>query len=134
MYPAVNISGIYKQYGALHALQDINFSIEQNTYFGLIGPNGAGKTTLIKAILGFKKYIVESGKIYFKGEDITNLSISERVSKGIGVLFQRPPEINGVKLSKLLSVCDQKRSEFAKETTENACDSDLDEYMNNLIN
>ena len=113
-------------------LKDFSLNINKGEVHVLLGPNGAGKTTLIKTILGFKKYIVESGKIYFKGEDITNLSISERVSKGIGVLFQHPPEINGVKLSKLLNVCDQKRNEFAKETTENACDSDLDEYMDNL--
>jgi len=113
-------------------LKDFSISINKGEVHVLLGPNGAGKTTLIKAIMGFSKYHVESGKIYFKGEDITNLSISERVAKGIGVLFQRPPEINGVKLSKLLSVCDQKRSEYANQTTENACDSDLDEYMNGL--
>ncbi len=116
----------------LQILKDFSLNINKGEVHVLLGPNGAGKTTLIKTIMGFKKYKVESGKIYFKGEDITNLSISERVSKGIGVLFQRPPEINGVKLSKLLSVCDQKRSEFAKEASENACDSDLDDYMNGL--
>ncbi len=113
-------------------LKDFDLNINKGEVHVLLGPNGAGKTTLIKSILGFKKYVVESGKIYFKGEDITNLSISERVSKGIGVLFQHPPEINGVKLSKLLTVCDQKRNMFTKETTENACDSDLDEYMDSL--
>nr|QEE15062.1 putative branched-chain amino acid transport ATP-binding protein LivG [Candidatus Prometheoarchaeum syntrophicum] len=113
-------------------LKDFNLNINKGEVHVLLGPNGAGKTTLIKAILGYKNYIIESGKIYFKGKDITNLSISERVSQGIGVLFQRPPEINGVKLSKLLSVCDQKRNSFIHKTSENACDSDLDDYMNNL--
>jgi len=113
-------------------LKDFSISINKGEVHVLLGPNGAGKTTLIKAIMGFSKYHVESGKIYFKGEDITNLSISERVAKGIGVLFQRPPEINGVKLSKLLSVCDQKRNEYTNQTSENACDSDLDDYMNGL--
>jgi len=68
-------------------LKEFSLNINKGEVHVLLGPNGAGKTTLIKAIMGFSKYVVESGKIYFKGEDITNLSISERVSKGIGVLY-----------------------------------------------
>jgi len=127
----LRIENLTVRVGNRKILKDFFLNIDKGEVHVLLGPNGAGKTTLIKTILGFKKYHVESGKIYFKGEDITDLPISERVSKGIGVLFQHPPEINGVKLSKLLSVCDQKRGDV-REIPKDACDSELDDYMNNL--
>ena len=55
-------------------------------------------------ILGFPKYRVTGGQIIFKGEDITELSTTERVRMGIGVSFQNPPVIRGVKLMDLLKV------------------------------
>ncbi|BAM70290.1 putative ABC transporter ATP-binding subunit [Methanothermobacter sp. CaT2] len=55
-------------------------------------------------ILGFPKYKVTNGQILFKGEDITDLSTTERVRMGIGVSFQNPPAIRGVKLMDLLKV------------------------------
>lgn len=55
-------------------------------------------------ILGFPKYRVTNGQIIFKGEDITDLSTTERVRMGIGVSFQNPPAIRGVKLMDLLKV------------------------------
>lgn len=55
-------------------------------------------------ILGFPKYRVTDGQILFKGEDITDLSTTERVRMGIGVSFQNPPAIRGVKLMDLLKV------------------------------
>jgi len=55
-------------------------------------------------ILGFPKYRVTNGEIIFKGEDITDLSTTERVRMGIGVSFQNPPAIRGVKLMDLLKV------------------------------
>lgn len=55
-------------------------------------------------ILGFPKYRVTNGEIIFKGEDITDLSTTERVRRGIGVSFQNPPAIRGVKLMDLLKV------------------------------
>ena len=70
----------------------------------LFGPNGSGKTTLIKAIMGFQRYKVIKGKIYFKGEDITDLPLSERAKLGIGISFQEAPAITGVRLGQLLDV------------------------------
>ncbi|MHA1647075.1 MAG: ATP-binding cassette domain-containing protein, partial [Promethearchaeota archaeon] len=86
-------------------LNDFSLNINKGEVHVLLGPNGAGKTTLIKTILGFKNYNVIHGKIIFKETDITEMRTDERIKLGIGVLFQHPPEINGVKLNKLLSVC-----------------------------
>lgn len=52
---AININGIQKRFGALHALRGIDLTIEQGEFFGLLGPNGAGKSTLINILAGLIK-------------------------------------------------------------------------------
>ncbi|NLU04803.1 MAG: Fe-S cluster assembly ATPase SufC [Methanothermobacter sp.] len=94
---AVEVSG--KQ-----VLKDIDLYIDRGETHVLLGPNGSGKSTLFMTILGFPKYRVTDGQILFKGEDITDLSTTERVKMGIGVSFQNPPAIRGVKLMDLLKV------------------------------
>jgi len=85
-------------------LNNINLSIREGETHVLLGPNGAGKSTLFLTVLGFPKYKVIKGSIIFKGEDITNLSTTERVKKGIGVSFQNPPVIRGVSVRDLLKL------------------------------
>jgi Fe-S cluster assembly ATP-binding protein len=67
-----------------------------------LGPNASGKSTLAQVIMGFPDYKITAGKINVKGKDITNLSIEERANLGIALVFQHPPTIKGIKLSKLL--------------------------------
>ncbi|MHA1672968.1 MAG: ABC transporter ATP-binding protein, partial [Promethearchaeota archaeon] len=107
-------------------------NIDRGEVHVLLGPNGAGKTTLIKTLLGFKNYKVLQGHIFFKDQDITELPTNERVKLGIGVLFQHPPEINGVKLSNLLTVCGQKRGNNNHSSTEDVCEDDLASDLQNL--
>ena len=61
------------------------------------------------SILGFPKYKITRGEILFKGKDITHLSTTERVKMGIGVSFQNPPAIRGVRLKDLLRIEDEKK-------------------------
>ena len=83
---------------------DLNCSLEvrPGQITGLVGENGAGKSTLFLTILGFPKYKVVEGSIIFNGEDITDLTTTERVQKGLGVSFQNPPAIRGVSVRDLL--------------------------------
>ena len=85
-------------------LSDIDLYIKEGETHVLLGPNGSGKSTLFMSILGFPKYNITRGEIIFKGEDITNLTTTERVKRGIGVSFQNPPAIRGVKLNDLLKI------------------------------
>jgi Fe-S cluster assembly ATP-binding protein len=85
-------------------LSDIDLYIDQGETHVLLGPNGSGKSTLFMSILGFPKYKITRGEIIFKEEDITNLPTTERVKMGIGVSFQNPPAIRGVKLQNLLKI------------------------------
>lgn len=83
-------------------LHDINLQIGEGETHVLMGPNGSGKTSLLRAIMGFSDYEVTSGKVTFKGIDITGLPLHERARYGMGMMFQRPPTISGLKLGKLL--------------------------------
>ena len=90
-------------------LSDIDLYIEKGETHVLLGPNGTGKSTLFMSILGFPKYKITRGEILFKGKDITHLSTTERVKMGIGVSFQNPPAIRGVRLKDLLRIEDEKK-------------------------
>lgn len=83
-------------------LKNITLAVEKGDTTILFGPNGAGKSALLNTIMGFSNFTVTSGKIYFKGKDITDMPINERAQLGIGIMSQRPPNIPGVKLRDLL--------------------------------
>ncbi len=86
-------------------IHDVNLTIQNGETHVLFGPNGAGKTTLLMAIMGFPKYRVTRGSITFKNKDITGLSVDERARLGIGMSFQRPPVVRGVKTQDMMAVC-----------------------------
>ena len=85
-------------------LKGVDFSMNYGEVHMLFGPNGAGKTSFIMALMGFPKYKVDQGRIYFKGEDITEKDISERSRLGLGISFQRPPTVRGVSLRKFIEI------------------------------
>lgn len=88
--------------GAVPVLRDINLTLEKNCFYVITGPNGGGKSSLAKIIMGI--YKPTSGKIYFEGKDITDLSITERARLGIGYAFQQPPRFKGITVGELLKL------------------------------
>jgi Fe-S cluster assembly ATP-binding protein len=86
-------------------LHDVNLEIRSGETSVLFGPNGSGKTTLLMTIMGFPKYEVTKGAVLFKGRDLLGLSTDERARLGIGISFQRPPVVRGVKTRDMLTVC-----------------------------
>jgi Fe-S cluster assembly ATP-binding protein len=86
-------------------LQHIDLEIKPGETHVLFGPNGSGKTSLLMTIMGYPQYRVVSGKIVFKGVDITRASINERAKLGIGMSYQRPPTINGLKTRQMVKIC-----------------------------
>jgi len=99
----LDISDLHVEVDGTEVLHDINLHIGQGETHVLMGPNGSGKSTLLKTIMGFGGYTITSGSIVFKGQDITRMPIHERAHLGIGMMFQNPPAISGLKLGKLLT-------------------------------
>jgi Fe-S cluster assembly ATP-binding protein len=114
-------------------LHDINMTIDSGETHVLFGPNGSGKTTLLAALMGFPKYRVVRGSIKFDGKDITRLSLDERARLGIGMSFQRPPVVRGVKTSDMVAAClGEQGSEEA--VTELAKRTGLEGFLDREIN
>lgn len=79
-------------------LHGIDLVVPEGETHILFGPNGSGKTTLLNTIMGLSGYQVTQGRILFAGRDITHLPPYERARLGIGMAFQRPPTLHGVRL------------------------------------
>ena len=99
------IEDLKVQVGEKIILEHIDLEIGSGQTHILFGPNGSGKTSLLMTIVGYPQYKVVSGKIMFKGENITHMPINERAGMGIGLAFQRPPSIRGVKTRDIFNVC-----------------------------
>ena len=93
-------------------LKDINLKIDEGKFVAITGPNGGGKSTLAKVIMGI--YTPTSGQILYNGEDITNLSITERANKGIGFAFQQPVKFKGITVKDLITLSAGKDIKFGE--------------------
>jgi Fe-S cluster assembly ATP-binding protein len=91
-------------------LKGLSLEIKAGETFILFGPNGSGKTSLLMTLMGFANYKVTGGKITFNGHDITHAPIYERARLGIGMSFQRPPTIHGLKTRHLVTMCAKHRN------------------------
>jgi len=99
----LDIRDLHVNVGEKEVLHGINLSIGSGETHVLMGPNGSGKTTLLMTLMGFSGYKITKGTITFNGKDVTAMHADERSRHGIGMLFQRPPTISGLKLGKLLT-------------------------------
>lgn len=82
-------------------LKNVSLTIDEH-FVAITGPNGGGKSTLAKMIAGIIQ--PTSGQILLDGEDITNLSITERAKKGISFAFQQPVHFKGLTVKDLISL------------------------------
>ena len=99
----LEIKDLHVTVDGTEVLKGVSLSVGEGEIHALFGPNGSGKTTLLNTVIGFARYHVTQGSIWFKGQDITNATIDERARLGVGISFQRPPTIRGVTLRSLIS-------------------------------
>ncbi|MGR3469253.1 MAG: ABC transporter ATP-binding protein [Shimia sp.] len=82
------LHNVSKSFGALKVTDDASFDVPEGQALGIIGPNGAGKSTLFNLITGNLR--PDSGRVDFRGRDVTRVSAMERCLGGIGRSFQIP--------------------------------------------
>ncbi len=83
---ALVLEGVTRTFGALHAIEDISFSVAAGERRALIGANGAGKTTLFNAITG--DFPPTAGRVRFFGEDVTEMPPHDRIRMGLRRTYQ----------------------------------------------
>lgn len=103
--------------GKLEIIDNLNLTLDDGKFIVITGPNGGGKSTLAKLIMGIEH--PTSGRIFFDGKDITDMTITERAKLGIGYAFQQPPRFKGLTVRSLLSLA------AGKELPEDECCSYL---------
>ena len=110
----LKLENISYSVGETKILKNINLEIDER-FTAITGPNGSGKSTLAKIIAGI--ITPTSGKIYLNGEDISDLSITDRARKGISFAFQQPVRFKGLTVKDLISLASGK-----KLSTTDACE------------
>lgn len=106
-------------------LQNINLDVNHGEVLAVIGPNGCGKSSLAYTIMGLKGYEQNGGGIFFKGKEISELSVTERAKKGITLAWQEPARFEGVSVREFLSI-------GAKAKGRNIDNKDLDWALNEV--
>jgi Fe-S cluster assembly ATP-binding protein len=104
--------------GQFDILKNIDLTLQKNKIYVITGPNGGGKSSVAKIIMGI--YQPTSGDIFFEGQNITGLDITERAKLGIGYAFQNPPRFKGIKVRELLELAAGQNTEI------NLCDLLMD--------
>jgi branched-chain amino acid transport system ATP-binding protein len=85
-FPLLKVSGLYKNFGGVQAITDLNLELAEGALLGLIGPNGSGKTTAVNLITGFIK--PTEGEVYYRNRNITGWPPYKIVRLGIARTFQ----------------------------------------------
>ena len=105
--PMIELKNIsYKTDDGKEILHNVNLKIDDR-FVAVTGPNGSGKSTLAKLIAGI--YQPSEGKIFLDGEDITELSITDRAKRGISFAFQQPVRFKGITVKDLISMAAGKK-------------------------
>lgn len=100
--PLLEIKDLHASVGDKEIIKGLNLIINKGEVHAIMGPNGAGKSSLSYVLSGKDNYIVTSGSIRFKGQDLTKLTTEERAQAGLFLSMQYPTEIPGVVVSNFL--------------------------------
>ena len=113
----LEIQDLYVRAGEKEILRGVDLSIDNGEIHALMGPNGSGKSTLANAMMGHPGLEVTSGRICFKGQDVTHADPDERARMGLFMAFQYPVSVPGVTVTKYLrTVLNAHRSARGEDT------------------
>ena len=94
--------------GDKDVLFGVDMSVPRGETHVIFGPNGAGKSTLLAAIVGLPQAKVSGGDVRWKGQSLLGMDLTERARIGVGIAFQRPPAIAGLRLRRLAELIAQR--------------------------
>ena len=112
-------------------LEGLDIDIQNGELHVVMGPNGSGKSTLANVISGKENYKVDKGEISYLNENLLDMEVEERASKGIFMSFQYPIEIPGINNAYFLRSAINSQQKFNNEKEINAPDF-MKEYKSNM--
>jgi len=126
----LEIQDLHVEAGGREILKGVTMNLEEGETCVLFGPNGSGKSTLLATIMGYGMTTVTSGKIFFKGKNITHMTVDQRAKLGIGMMMQRPPNVVGVTLGNLVAAT----AKNGKGTVGKEKEFKMQDFMNRDVN
>ncbi len=94
--PVLELEGLTVAVGDHIVCRDVDLAIGAGEVHVLLGPNGSGKSSLLSAVMGLEPFRIVSGTTRLAGNDLSDMSITERAQAGLGMAFQHPPRLEGV--------------------------------------
>ena len=142
MSELLRIENLHINIGEKEILRGINLTVNTGEVHAIMGVNGAGKSTLLHAIMGNPNYEVTEGRIFFKGEDITDVSVDKRAKMGLFLSFQTPIAIAGITTENFIRAAkttisgkQQRLFPFKRLIKQRMTDLDMDEsYAGRYLN
>ncbi len=126
----LEIEDLHVVAGDREILKGVSLKLEEGETCALFGPNGSGKSTLLATIMGYGMTTVTSGKIFFKGKNLTHMTVDQRAKLGIGMMMQRPPNVMGVTLGNLVAAT----AKNGKGTVGNEKEFKMQDFMDRDVN
>ena len=127
--PLLRTEGVGMRFGGVKAVEDVNFQLAEGELRCLIGPNGAGKSTFFRCLT--KQYQPTSGRIAFRGRDVTRAATHEIARMGIGIKTQVPNVFNGLSVRENLRLAAIARNHG--RAIEEACDEAIERLKLTMI-
>lgn len=98
----LELKAVSYKIGKRELLRDVSYVFNDEEFIAITGPNGAGKSTLLQIIMGIRQ--PSSGEIYWNGQNISKLSITERAKSGLAYAFQQAILFKGLTVKDLLQI------------------------------
>lgn len=142
MSELLRVENLHVSVGDKELLHGISLTVNTGEVHVIMGVNGAGKSTLLHAIMGNPVYKVTEGRIFFKGKDITDLSVDKRAKMGLFLSFQNPIAVPGITMENFIRTAktnltgqQQKLFPFKRLMRQTLKDLELDEsYGDRYLN
>ena len=104
MIPVLDLVDVGLSIGGVPILHDLDLHVLPGEIHAVLGLNGSGKSSLASVVMGLSGYAPTSGKVIFRGEEITALSVPERARRGITLAWQEPARFEGLTVGEYLEL------------------------------
>ena len=100
----LHMDNVYLSREGQEILRGVTLTVARGSIHVVLGLNGSGKSTLAYTLMGSAGYAPDRGRIWFDGQDITDLSISERGQRGLTLAWQEPARFEGLTVARYLGL------------------------------